>query len=111
MPTVLRAWIHPSRTYRVRRRSRGYFRQTKPFRAHHPSRGIVRDFDQPQRLLLLSRLRHRAMRTADVAPPPTDFRHYVRFRIDVTLAESAFRLRAAVHHEVAPGKQPSDRDQ
>src|SRR6266581_7844095 len=54
-----------------------------PFWTHHLSRGIVRHLDQPQWLLLLSRLRHRTVRTADVSPSPTDFRHCVCFGIDV----------------------------
>src|SRR5437879_13146671 len=71
-----------------------------PIWAHHLARGIVRHFDQPQRLLLLLCLRHRTVRTADIAPLSTDFCYNMGFRIDVTLAEFAFSLRSAIHQKV-----------
>jgi hypothetical protein len=51
------------------------------------------------------------VRTADIAPLSTDFSYNMGFRIDVTLAESAFRLRSAVHQHVAAGEQARNYDQ
>jgi len=51
------------------------------------------------------------VRTADIAPLSTDFSYNMGFRIDVTLTESAFRLRSAVHQQVAAREQARNYDQ
>jgi hypothetical protein len=51
------------------------------------------------------------VRAADVAPPAADFSHNVGFRINVTPAESAFRLRAAAHQQIFSGEQARHYDQ
>jgi hypothetical protein len=50
------------------------------------------------------------VRTADIAALSTDFCHYMCFRIDVTLAESAFRLRSAVHQQITAREQARNYD-